>query len=51
MRAFCCNLGDYQYYFKGRHLALDGAWRSEEEIFGFDVALFKSFNAEADKEG
>ncbi len=40
----------HAYFFKGRHLALDGAWRSEEEIFGFDVALFKSFNTEVDEE-
>ena len=38
------------YYFKGRHLALDGAWRSENEIFDFDVALFKSFNTEVDED-
>lgn len=36
------------YFFKGRHLALDGAWRSEEEIFEFDVSLFKEFNTEVD---
>jgi hypothetical protein len=40
----------HAYFFKGRHLALDGAWRSEEESFGFDVALFKSFNTEADED-
>ena len=38
------------YFFKGRLLALDGAWRSEEEIFGFDVALFKTFNTTVDEE-
>ena len=38
------------YFFKGRQLALDGAWRSAEEIFGFDVALFKRFNTEVDEE-
>lgn len=38
------------YYFKGRLLALDGAWRSPEEIFGFDVALFKDFHTEVDAE-
>ena len=38
------------YFFKDRQLALDGAWRSEEEIFGFDVALFKSFSTEVDEE-
>ena len=38
------------YYFKGRQLALDGAWRPAEEIFGFDVALFKSFHTEVDEE-
>jgi hypothetical protein len=36
------------YFFKGRNLALDGAWRSEEEIFEFDVSLFKEFNTEVD---
>lgn len=40
----------HAYFFEGRHLALDGAWRSEEEIFGFDIALFKSFNTEADED-
>lgn len=39
-----------QYFFNGRHLALDGAWRSVKEIFGFDVALFKSFHAEVDED-
>ena len=38
------------YFFKGRELALNGAWRSAEEVFGFDVALFKSFNTEVDEE-
>lgn len=38
------------YFFNGRHLALDGAWRSEEEIFGFDVSLFKDFHTEVDEE-
>ena len=36
------------YFFKDRQLALDGAWRSAEEIFGFDVSLFKEFNTEVD---
>lgn len=38
------------YYFKGRELALNGAWRSAEEIFSFDVALFKDFNTEVDED-
>ena len=38
------------YFYKGRHLALDGAWRFEEEIFGFDVKLFKSFDVEVDED-
>ena len=38
------------YFIKDRRLALDGAWRSEKEIFGFDVALFKDFNTEVDEE-
>lgn len=42
--------GRHSYHFKGRHLALDGAWRSEKEIFGFDVTLFKSFTSEVDEE-
>ena len=36
------------YFFKDRQLALDSAWRSAEEIFGFDVSLFKEFNTEVD---
>ena len=36
------------YFFKGRQLALDGAWRSAEELFGFDVSLFKEFHTEVD---
>ena len=36
------------YFFQGRQLALDGAWRSAEEIFGFDVSLFKAFRTEVD---
>lgn len=40
----------HAYYIEDRHLALDGAWRSEEEIFGFDVSLFKSFDAEVDED-
>ena len=36
------------YIFKGRLLALDSPWRSPEEIFGFDVSLFKVFNTEVD---
>lgn len=38
------------YFFKGRQLALDGAWRSAEEIFGFDVSLFKEFNTDIDED-
>lgn len=38
------------YYFKGKQLALDGAWRSEDEIFGFDAALFKAFSTEVDED-
>ena len=38
------------YFFKDRQLALDGAWRSAEEIFGFDVSLFKEFNTDVDEE-
>lgn len=38
------------YFFKGRQLALDGAWRSAEEIFGFDVSLFKEFNTDVDED-
>ncbi len=38
------------YFFKGRQLALDGAWRSEEEIFGFNVSKFKEFNTEVDED-
>ena len=38
------------YFFKDRLLALDGAWRSAEEIFGFDVSLFKEFTTEVDEE-
>ena len=40
----------HAYFFKGRHLALDGAWRSEEDIFEFNVALFKNFSTEVDDE-
>lgn len=40
----------HAYYFKGRHLALDGAWRSEEEIFGFNVNMFKAFTTEVDED-
>lgn len=38
------------YYFNGRELALNGAWRSAEEIFGFDVALFKAFDTQVDED-
>lgn len=38
------------YFFKDRQLALDGAWRSAEEIFGFDVALFKAFDTQVDED-
>ena len=38
------------YFFKDRQLALDGAWRSAEEIFGFDVSLFKEFNTDVDED-
>ena len=38
------------YYFKGRQLALDSAWRAEKEIFAFDVSAFKTFNTEVDEE-
>ena len=38
------------YFFKGRQLALDGAWRSEEEIFGFNVSKFREFNTEVDED-
>ena len=38
------------YFFKGREIALNGTWRSAEEIFGFDVALFKDFNTEVDED-
>jgi hypothetical protein len=41
----------HAYFFNGKHLALDGVWHSEKEIFGFDVALFKSFKTEVDEEG
>ena len=36
------------YFFKGRQLALDSEWRSAEELFGFDVSLFKEFSTEVD---
>jgi hypothetical protein len=36
------------YFFKDRQLALDSARRSAEEIFGFDVSLFKEFSTEVD---
>ena len=38
------------YFFKGRELALNSAWRSPEEIFGFDVSAFKSFHTEVDED-
>ncbi len=38
------------YFFKGRQLALDDAWRSEDEIFGFNVSMFKEFHTEADED-
>ena len=38
------------YFFKGSEIALNGTWRSAEEIFGFDVALFKDFNTEVDED-
>ena len=38
------------YFFKDRQLALDGAWRSAEEIFGFDVSLFKELNTDVDED-
>ena len=38
------------YFFKDRQLALDGAWRSVNEIFGFDVSLFKKFNTDVDED-
>jgi len=38
------------YFIKDRQLALDGAWRSAEEIFGFDVSLFKAFSTDVDED-
>ena len=38
------------YFFKDRQLALDSAWRSVNEIFGFDVSLFKKFNTGVDED-
>ena len=38
------------YFFKGKQLALDDAWRSEEEIFEFNVSKFKEFNTEVDED-
>ena len=38
------------YFFNGRHLALDSTWRSAEEIFGFDVSLFKAFHTDVDED-
>ena len=38
------------YYFNGRHLALDDAWHTPEDIFDFDVALFKRFNTKVDED-
>ena len=38
------------YYIGDRQLALDDTWRSEEDIFGFDVALFRDFDTEVDED-
>ena len=31
------------YFFKGQRLTLDEAWLPQDEIFDFDLSLFKSF--------
>ena len=38
------------YYLHGNRLTLDDSWQPKDNIFSFDISLFKSFNTEVDRD-